>query len=95
MGARRDDCPDIFGTSTKDIQGCVDSDGDGWSDEYGEWNAAVSMMGESPASSWLSYLTVGLVMLLSSGLALIVRSRKSVASLEKDLIPIKEGDMDA
>ncbi|MCH1591916.1 MAG: hypothetical protein L7R66_02870 [Candidatus Thalassarchaeaceae archaeon] len=28
-----DDCPEIFGTSIQDRIGCVDSDGDGWSDE--------------------------------------------------------------
>ena len=95
MGARRDDCPNIAGTSTKDVQGCIDSDGDGWSDEYGEWNAAISVMGENPASSWLSYLTVGVVILLSSFFAMIVRSRKSASSLMKDIIPIEEAGNDA
>jgi hypothetical protein len=28
-----DDCPEIPGTSHKDLIGCLDSDGDGWSDE--------------------------------------------------------------
>ena len=28
-----DDCPDIYGSSTQDRKGCVDSDFDGWSDE--------------------------------------------------------------
>jgi len=28
-----DDCPDIYGTSIKDKLGCIDTDGDGWSDE--------------------------------------------------------------
>ena len=28
-----DDCPDIYGSSTQDRKGCVDSDLDGWSDE--------------------------------------------------------------
>ena len=50
MGAKRDDCPEVSGTSTRDVQGCIDSDGDGWSDEYGSWNAAFSVMGEEPAS---------------------------------------------
>ena len=45
MGAKRDDCPEVAGTSTRDVQGCIDSDGDGWSDEYGSWNAAFSIMG--------------------------------------------------
>ena len=28
-----DDCPETFGTSTLDFVGCLDSDGDGWSDQ--------------------------------------------------------------
>lgn len=31
-GTRGDACPDTFGTSTVDRYGCLDSDGDGWSD---------------------------------------------------------------
>ena len=65
MGAKRDDCPEVAGTSTRDVQGCIDSDGDGWSDEYGSWNAAFSIMGEEPASSWLTYMILGTVMLIS------------------------------
>ena len=28
-----DDCPEVFGISSEDKLGCIDSDGDGWSDE--------------------------------------------------------------
>jgi hypothetical protein len=28
-----DDCPEVFGTSSQDRVGCIDSDGDSWSDE--------------------------------------------------------------
>ena len=31
-GDNSDDCIDIYGNSTEDLTGCVDSDGDGWSD---------------------------------------------------------------
>ena len=31
-GYRADICPDIEGTSTEDVFGCLDTDGDGWSD---------------------------------------------------------------
>ena len=91
MGAKRDDCPDVPGTSTRDVQGCIDSDGDGWSDEYGGWNAAFSVMGEEPASSWLSYMILGIVMFLSSGLAMIVRYSRSASSLERGIIEEKKG----
>lgn len=33
LGTTPDDCPNDFGTSTLDKFGCIDSDGDGWSDE--------------------------------------------------------------
>jgi hypothetical protein len=42
-------------------------------------------MGEEPASSWLSYLILGFAMLVSSGLAMVVRSSRSVSALEKGL----------
>ena len=32
FGSQADACPDIFGTSTLDRLGCLDTDGDGWSD---------------------------------------------------------------
>ena len=95
MGSRRDDCPDVPGTSTRDIQGCPDEDGDGWSDEYGGWNSAVSVMGEEPASSWLSYMILGAAMLISSGLAMIVRSTRSVSSLEKGISSNEGGERNA
>ena len=85
MGAKRDDCPEVAGTSTRDVQGCIDSDGDGWSDEYGSWNAAFSIMGEEPASSWLTYMILGTVMLVSSALAMIVRYSRSTSSLERGI----------
>ena len=85
------DCPDVAGTSTKDLQGCIDSDGDGWSDEYGSWNTTFSVMGEEPASSWLTYMILGTVMLISSALAMIVRYSRSASSLEKAVIEEDKG----
>ena len=95
MGAKRDDCPDVAGTSTRDLQGCLDSDGDGWSDEYGGWNAAISVMGENPATSWLAYLSLGVVMLISSGLAMVLRSSRTIGALEKDVPSVEGGDSNA
>ena len=37
-GTDGDYCPDIAGTSTKDRIGCLDSDGDGWSNPDSVWN---------------------------------------------------------
>ena len=33
VGSEADSCPDKFGKSRFDVYGCLDSDGDGWSDE--------------------------------------------------------------
>jgi hypothetical protein len=59
IGAKRDDCPKIAGTSTVDLQGCPDNNKDGFSDEYGEFAAAVTIMGSSPTGSWLSFASLG------------------------------------
>ena len=52
-------------------------------------------MGEEPASSWLSYMILGTVMLISSGLAMIVRSTRSVSSLEKGIQSDDGGEQNA
>ena len=76
LGALRDDCPEAFGTSIRDLQGCEDNNGDGWSNEYGEWNAALAIMGEDPAASWLTYLIVGIAFILGASAALVVRTMR-------------------
>ena len=38
--ATQDDCPNIVGTSTEDRNGCLDGDGDGWSDPEENWTVA-------------------------------------------------------
>jgi len=59
IGNKRDDCPDEAGTSTLDKQGCPDANGDGWSDGYGELNAAFASLSDDPAGSWLTYALLG------------------------------------
>ena len=56
--------PDVQGSSERDLQGCPDANGDGWSDEYGEFAAAVAIMGEDPAASWLTYAVIAAGFLL-------------------------------
>ena len=88
LGALRDDCPEEFGTSTRDVQGCEDNNGDGWSNEYGEWKAALAIMGEDPAASWLTYLIVGVSFILGASAALVARSMRSEdeKTLTEDLL---------
>ena len=92
LGALRDDCPEAFGTSTRDVQGCEDNNGDGWSNEYGEWNAALAIMGEDPAASWLTYLIVGVSFILGASAALVVRTMRSEdeKTLTEDLLAVHD-----
>jgi hypothetical protein len=90
LGAFRDDCPEQAGTSKRDVQGCVDSNNDGWSDEYGEFAAAVAILGENPEASWLTYLVIGLGFILGASAALIVKSGRDEQDLEDALFEEKQ-----
>ena len=80
----------------RDTQGCVDSNGDGWSDSYGEFAAAVAILGEDPAASWLTYLVIGFGFIFGATLALIVRKGKDGDMLQDELFESKEtADLDA
>ena len=48
IGAIRDDCPINTGTSTIDVQGCPDGNGDGYSDDYGAVRSQLALMGSNP-----------------------------------------------
>ena len=90
LGAFRDDCPEQAGTSIRDVQGCVDSNNEGWSNEYGEFAAAVAILGESPEASWLTYLVIGLGFIAGAAAALIVRSGREDPDLEDALFEEKQ-----
>jgi hypothetical protein len=91
LGAMRDDCPELFGTSTRDVQGCEDSNDDGWSNEYGEWNAALAIMGEDPAASWMTYLIIGIAFILGASGALVTRTlRVEEKTLDEDFLLTNE-----
>jgi len=73
-----DDCPDIAGTSTKDRLGCVDTDGDGWSDiaDYYPKDAERHIKSKLPIIILISLLVAGLICATS---IMILRRRGSVA----------------
>ena len=85
LGAFRDDCPNVAGESKRDVQGCPDENGDGWSNDYGELSAAIAIMGEDPAASWLTYLLIGLGFLMGAAGALVVRMSRSRATMMEQL----------
>ena len=90
LGAFRDDCPEQAGTSKRDVQGCVDSNNDGWSNDYGEFASAVAILGESPEASWLTYLVIGFGFIAGAAAALIVRSGRDDDGLEDALFEEKQ-----
>ena len=55
IGGLRDDCPQESGTSTIDVQGCADGNGDGYSDSYGAVRSQLALMGSNPTSSLLTF----------------------------------------
>jgi hypothetical protein len=55
IGGLRDDCPQESGTSTIDVQGCNDGNGDGYSDSYGAVRSQLALMGSNPTSSLLTF----------------------------------------
>lgn len=65
MGSLRDDCPTEAGTSSIDLQGCPDSNSDGFSDSYGTINAHISLMSENPSSSIFTFLPPIIIFILT------------------------------
>ena len=60
INSDNDDCPSVFGTSTNDRTGCLDSDGDGYSNPGGVWtvaNGADAFISES--TQWVDQDTDG------------------------------------
>jgi hypothetical protein len=51
-GTQADACPDIFGTSTLDRLGCLDTDGDGWSDEGDAFPNNVNAWSDTDGDGW-------------------------------------------
>ena len=93
LGALRDDCPEEPGASKRDLQGCPDENGDGWSDDYGELAAAIAIMGEDPAASWLTYAVIGGGFLLGALAALVVRASRQRARLIEQIVAEKENEL--
>ena len=81
------------GSSERDLQGCPDANGDGWSDEYGEFAAAVAIMGEDPAASWLTYAVIAAGFLLGALGALVVKGSRRRSALLEQLMMDKETDL--
>ena len=75
-----DDCPEVAGTSTKDRLGCVDTDGDGWSDmaDYYPKDAERHIKSKMPMIILISVLIAGLLGVTT----LMIMRRKSDDELQ-------------
>ena len=74
-----DDCMEVAGNSSEDLIGCLDSDGDGWSDEGDEYPMDASRQFASESSSLPMALGIGgavVVGLALIGFALVSRRGK-------------------
>jgi len=76
-----DDCPKVSGTSYQDRIGCLDSDGDGWSDEVDLFpmDSSRYLKSESIPSeeNFLPVITVGVILIILISLALVIRNRSN------------------
>ena len=75
----------LRGCQIETFRDVPDENGDGWSNEYGELSAAIAIMGEDPAASWLTYLVIGLGFLIGAAGALVVRMSRSRATMMEQL----------
>ena len=87
-----DDCPDIFGSSSNDVRGCLDSDGDGWSDESDQYpNDASKYLASDDSSSNTTLLlsaVFGIIVLSLLGVVLVRRKNTSSIDLIQEMKPI-------
>ncbi len=74
---RSDDCAEMSGTSTEDLSGCVDTDGDGWSDEGDYYPLDAEQHVKSSLTSILMVVGLLVALLATGGVAAVMLRRKS------------------
>lgn len=73
-----DDCPDVAGTSTIDLLGCLDTDGDGTSDKNDFYpNDKTRSKEESLLQSWVVWASIIAIVGILVGFAFVFRNRKT------------------
>ena len=78
IGRLRDDCPLQKGFSTEDLQGCPDSNRDGYSDEYGFTRAQIALMGSNPTGSLITFTWPLVVFCISLLFTMTGRRKKAL-----------------
>jgi hypothetical protein len=75
--ALSDDCPEVAGTSTEDRLGCIDTDGDGWSDEVDYYPADA---GRHVKSNLPMIVLIAAIVAVTSTLLILRRGSRRTAS---------------
>ena len=84
-----DDCPEEKGSSTRDRIGCVDTDGDGWSDEGDSFPADAERYLAADSSSKGNIITIISIVVIVSlllGMFTVSRRRSNTPKLSQPLI---------
>jgi hypothetical protein len=83
-----DACPEVYGTSTNDVLGCVDSDGDGWSDQSDEYpnDASKHVAAEESESNSFTLIGLAIGLLFLTILAIGIIRKKNPTQQEFDFI---------
>ena len=80
-----DDCPETFGTSFEEFLGCLDSDGDGWSDQTDAYpNDASKYLAseESPEENNFTFIGLGVLLLVFVLLIFGIMRKKTTVEQE-------------
>ena len=82
-----DDCPEVYGLSTENALGCLDTDGDGWSNSADAYPEDASKHKTSLLSGNLLILGVPLILVIV--LLLLVFGRRRSPSGEQTMLPVQ------
>ena len=82
----RDDCPQIPGTSTINLQGCPDGNGDGYSDSYGAIRSQLALMGSNPSASLLTFAWPLFVFLITLFTVRMGQKENEFTDIEEDYL---------
>ncbi len=78
IGSLRDDCPEVSGVSSIDLQGCPDANGDGYSDSFGFLNSQYMLMASNPTAAMFTYIIpIGIFLITILGMMVVRRGGES------------------
>ena len=82
-----DDCPDLAGTSTSDLIGCPDSDGDGWSDSGDVFPNNADLHSASSNSLYIGLIGLFVFSIIISSLVIVMKRQSKIPSASQTSNP--------